>query len=160
MLLWIFFPLAISLHNLEEAIWLPGWSKRANKFHKPVEPNEFYFAVMFVTILAYLSTLFAVAYPSAWLWRDIFHGFLGAMILNTLVPHLVATILLRRYSPGVITGLFLLIPVNSFILYQSLTSNVIQWPELLLSTLVVSAVLLGSLPLFFRIGKFLAKQVE
>jgi hypothetical protein len=158
--LWVFFPIAITLHNLEEAVWLPNWSNHAERFHKPVEANVFYFAVIFVTILAYLSTFLAVALPSSWLWKYIFHGFLGAMILNTFVPHLASTIILRRYSPGLVTGLFLLIPVNSIILYQSVTFGQIKLLDLIFSILVVSIVLLSLLPLLFKIGEYLVKQVE
>jgi hypothetical protein len=158
--LWVFFPIAITLHNLEEAVWLPKWSNHAKRFHKPVETNVFYFAVIFVTILAYLSTFLAVAFPSSWLWKYIFHGFLGAMILNIFVPHLASTIILRRYSPGVITGLFLLIPVNSVILYQSVTFGHIKLLDLMFSILAVSIVLLSLLPLLFKIGGYFAKQVE
>lgn len=158
--LWVFFPIVITLHNLEEAVWLPKWSNHAKRFHKPVEANVFYFAVIFVTILAYLSTFLAIAFPSSWLWKDIFHGFLGAMILNTIVPHLASTIILRRYSPGLVTGLFLLIPINSIILYQSVTLGQIKLPELMFSILAVSIVLLSLLPLFFKIGEYLVKQVE
>lgn len=158
--LWLFFPIAITLHNLEEAIWLPAWTKHAKQFHKPIESNVFYFAVIFVTILAYLSTFLAVAFPSSWLWKYIFHGFLGAMILNTIFPHLVSTIILRRYSPGLITGLFLLLPINSIILYQSVMLGHIKLTDLMISILIVSLVLLSFLPLFFKIGEQLAKQME
>ncbi len=155
--IWVFFPIAITLHNIEEAIWLPKWSQHAKRFHKPVEPNEFFFAVLVVTILAYLSTFLAVAFPSVWLWRRIFIGFLGAMILNTFVPHLLATIMLRRYSPGLLTGLFLLIPINSTILYQAIVNGEIQWIDLVLSTVVVTVILLSLLPLLFRIGRNLMR---
>lgn len=158
--LWLFFPIAITLHNLEEAIWLPAWTKHAKQFHKPIESNVFYFAVIFVTILAYLSTFLAIAFPSSWLWKYIFHGFLGAMILNTIFPHLVSTIILRRYSPGLITGLFLLLPINSIILYQSVMLGHIKLTDLMISILVVSLALLSFLPLFFKIGEQLAKQME
>jgi len=157
--LWVFFPLAITLHNLEEAIWLPKWSKYAKQFHKPIEANVFYFAVIFVTILAYLSTFLAIAFPSSWLWKHIFYGFLGAMILNTFVPHLASTIVLRKYSPGLATGLFLLIPVNSIILYQSVMLGHAKLLDLILSILIVSATLLSLLPVFFKIGEKLAEQM-
>ena len=35
-----FFPMAITLHNLEEALWLPQRSDHAKPFHKPVEPSR------------------------------------------------------------------------------------------------------------------------
>lgn len=158
--LWVFFPLAITLHNLEEAIWLPKWSKNVKQFHKPIEVNEFYFAVIFVTILAYLSTFLAIVFPSSWLWKHIFYGFLGAMILNTFVPHIISTIVLRKYSPGLATGLFLLVPMNSFILYQSVTLGHVKLSDLIISIPVVSFSLLSLLPVFFKIGGKLAKQME
>jgi hypothetical protein len=158
--LWIFFPLAITLHNLEEALWLPKWSKHAKPFHAPIEANEFHFAVIVVTMLAYLSSFLALAFPSVWLWSYFFHGFLGAMIVNTFVPHLVSTIVLRRYSPGLVTGLFLLVPINSLIIYRSISSGSITLHHLIVSVLVVGAMLLSSLPLLFRIGKLAARQVE
>ncbi|MCA9936506.1 MAG: HXXEE domain-containing protein [Anaerolineales bacterium] len=157
--LWLFFPLAITLHNLEEAIWLPKWSKNAKPFHKPVEEHEFYFAVLFVTILAYLFTFLAVAWPSSWLWTRIFYGFMGAMILNTFIPHLAATIMLRKYSPGLATGLCLLVPMNTVILHQSVVLGHINLLDLALSILVVSLTLLSLLPVFFKLGRRLANQV-
>ncbi|KXK11978.1 MAG: hypothetical protein UZ14_CFX002002558 [Chloroflexi bacterium OLB14] len=158
--LWLMFPIVITLHNLEEAIWLPAWSKHAKKFHKPIEANVFYFAVIFVTILAYLSTFLAIAFPSSWLWKYIFHGFLGAMVLNTIFPHLISTVILRRYSPGLVTGFFLLTPINSIILYQSVMLGYIKLPDLIISILIVSLTLLSFLPLFFKIGEQLASQME
>ncbi len=50
-----FFCFAITLHNIEEAIWLPEWSQQSSKFQKPVTSNEFHFAVIVITMLAYLS---------------------------------------------------------------------------------------------------------
>lgn len=158
--LWVFFPLAITLHNLEEALWLPKWSKYAKQFHAPIEANEFHFAVIIVTILAYLSSFLALAFPSMPLWKYTFHGFLGAMILNTFIPHLVSTIILRRYSPGLATGLLLLVPINSLILYQSVMSGSVTLPNLILSVFAVATILLSLLPLLFRIGRMVAKQVE
>ena len=50
----LFFCLAITLHNLEEALWLPQWSQIGSAFQRPVSSNEFHFAVLIITALAYL----------------------------------------------------------------------------------------------------------
>jgi len=152
-LLWLFFPIGITLHNLEEALWLPQWSVHAKRFHRQVEPKEFIFAVMIVTLLAYLSTFVAMAAPSIRLGRVVFFGFLGAMILNALVPHLAATIVLRRYAPGLLTGVALLVPVDSTILFQAMAAGKLSLGELVLSTAAVAAALLVLLPVFFRLGR-------
>lgn len=156
---WIFFPIAITLHNIEEAIWLPKWSTQGHRFQKPIEANEFYFAVIIVTIIAYLASFFAILFPDSWFWTHFFHGFLGAMILNTFMPHLASTIVLRKYSPGLISGLFLLLPINSVILYQSVTFGIIQIVDLFLSIIIVSAFLLTLLPFLFRISKFVIRKM-
>jgi len=159
-ILWLFFPLAVSLHNLEEAIWFPIWSKTAKNFVKSVEKNQFSFALILVSILAYLSTFFALANPNSWFWTHLFHGFLGAMIVNTIMPHLASTIILRKYSPGLVTSLFLLVPINSVILVNSVNLGIIQILDLLLSGFFVSLILLSLLPLFFKFGKFILDQSD
>jgi hypothetical protein len=151
--LWLFFPIAISLHNLEEALWLPEWSKQAKRFQKPVGANEFRFAVIIITLLAYLATFVALVSPAIWLAREIFFGFLGAMILNAFIPHLAATLALRRYAPGLVTGLLLLVPVNTTIIVTAMKSGQLMWPELLLSTAFVAGALLALIPVLFRLGR-------
>jgi hypothetical protein len=158
-LLWIFFPLAITLHNLEEAIWLPAWSQHAKRFHKPVGSNEFIFGAILVTLLAYLCTFLAMAFPSAWLWQRIFVGFLGAMILNSVFPHLLGTIILRKYCPGLLTSFFLLVPVNSLILHRALAVGEVNWTEIIASTGAVALVLVMLLPLFFKLGRKLTGEL-
>ncbi len=151
--LWVFFPIAITLHNLEEAAWLPQWSRDAGRIHKPVEPNEFRFAVVIVTLLAYLATFAAVAAPESRLARLCFFGFLGVMIFNAFVPHLLAAVALRRYAPGLLTGLALLVPINGVILAQAFAARQLTWAGLLVSTAVVGVMLLVLVPVSFRLGR-------
>jgi len=35
----VFFCLAITLHNVEEALWLPQWSQQPSKFQKAVSTS-------------------------------------------------------------------------------------------------------------------------
>lgn len=107
------FCIAITLHNIEEAIWLPEWSQQASMFHKPVTPGEFRFAVTVITILAYLSAFYFFYKPESELAKWVFIGFLGSMIVNAIFPHLIATILMKQYAPGLLTGLFLNLPINT-----------------------------------------------
>ena len=155
--LWLFFPIAITLHNLEEALWLPRWSQQAGRLHRPVSQDEFVFAVILVTILAYWATFAVMAAPGVWLYRQIFYGFLGTMVLNAFVPHLAATVWLRRYAPGLATGLGLLVPLNSILLAQALAAGELTWLQLAVSTGVVAGGLLALLPVFFRLGRRLIR---
>lgn len=148
-----FFLFAITLHNLEEALWLPDWSKHASKFQKPVEKNEFRFAVICITALAYLSAFYYLVSSDSGFAKFIFAGFLGAMMLNAVFPHLLATLALKSYAPGLLTGILLNIPINGFILHTFIQNQELTYIQLALSTIAVGAVLVMLIPLLFKIGK-------
>jgi len=149
----VFFCLAITLHNIEEAIWLPQWSKQGLKFQKAVTPNEFHFAMLVITALAYLSAFFFIFFPQSNFAKWLFVGFLGAMIINAVFPHLLATIIMKKYAPGLVTGLLLNIPINCFIIQRMFEAHLIGWTELLFSTIIVGLSLLALIPFLFKLGK-------
>jgi glycopeptide antibiotics resistance protein len=149
----VFFCLAITLHNLEEAIWLPKWSQQSSKSQRGVTSSEFHFAVIVITVLAYLSAFSYVYIPESQMTKWIFIGFLGSMIFNAIFPHLMTTILMKKYAPGLLTGVLLNIPINSVIIYQMFAEDLIVWKELILSTVVVGIILLTLIPLLFKVGR-------
>ncbi|NMM52868.1 HXXEE domain-containing protein [Paenibacillus aquistagni] len=148
----VFFCLAITLHNIEEAIWLPKWSQQSSRFQKPVTTSEFHFAVIFITILAYLSAFSFLYMPESDFAKWIFIGFLGSMIFNAIFPHLIATVVMKKYAPGLLTGLLLNIPINSLVIYRMFSNHLMIWRELILSTFVVGMILLALIPVLFKVG--------
>jgi hypothetical protein len=152
----LLFPLALLLHNIEEAIWLPEWSAYAGKYHRKVDPHSFYFALISVTVLAFLSTALILVFPETAFFRWAYYGFLAAMMINIVAPHLLATIALRRYTPGLITGAFMIWPVDGLLIYKAIQSDLLSLPELALSTIGVGTLLLILLPLFFKAGKLVS----
>jgi drug/metabolite transporter (DMT)-like permease len=149
----LIFPLAITLHNIEEALWLPQWSQFAKRYHKRVGRNEFYFALICVTLIAYLSSFFFLLFNEVVILKYIYFGFVGAMILNAIFPHLIATIVLKRYAPGVITGILMNVPCFSSLIIFAIKENVISTFEVIISTVVVGGTILASLPIFFKLGQ-------
>jgi drug/metabolite transporter (DMT)-like permease len=149
----LIFPLAITLHNIEEALWLPQWSQFAKRYHKRVGRNEFYFALICVTLIAYLSSFFFLLFNEVVILKYIYFGFVGAMILNAIFPHLIATIVLKRYAPGVITGILMNVPCFSFLIIFAIKENVISTFEVIISTAIVGGTILVSLPIFFKLGQ-------
>lgn len=148
----LFFCVVITLHNLEEAIWLPRWSQSAYAIQPPVSANEFHFAVIVITAFAYLTAFFFTRCFHKPLAIYAFTGFLGAMILNTFFPHLLSTILMQTYAPGLMTGLLLIVPVHSYILYQLHKTHAIMLRAIILSTIVVGGMLLLLIPVLFFIA--------
>ena len=149
----LLFCIAITIHNMEEAIWLPAWSQQPARFQKPVSKGEFRFAVTVITLLAYTAAASYLLWPHSELAKWIITGFLGSMIVNTIFPHLLATLVMKKYAPGMITGLLLNIPVNSFILSRMHAENIISTWELVLSTAIVGGFILSLIPLLFKVGR-------
>jgi len=104
---WIF-ALAVSLHNLEEARYLPAWSHGGSRWQRPVGVREFRFAV--ITLWLYALNLWAARSEAGSLPVYLLAGYAFAMLLNVLGPHVVMTVLLRRYMPGLATGLLCILP--------------------------------------------------
>lgn len=146
----IIFSLAITIHNIEEAICLPKWSQQASKYQKQVSEKEFHFAVTCVTILAYLVSLLFVLFDEFLVVRYIFFGFVGTMIVNVFLPHLVATIMIRKYAPGLLSGILINIPFLSMIVYNAIRLGYITVLEMIIVTFVFGVSLLSLLPLLFK----------
>lgn len=149
-MIYILFVLAFILHNIEEAIWLPGWSKHAKKYHKAIEFNEFAFAVLLITILGVLLTFLRCIDDNKAI-NSIYLGYVGMMVLNAIFPHLIATIALRRYAPGLITAIVLNVPIGGYIIYESMKE--IEFLNILISSVLISVIIVFLLPVLFRIGK-------
>lgn len=141
----LLFLFGYSLHNLEEALWLPAWSKYAERFHAPVQSAVFHFALIIVTAEAFLIAALRFAFPDSPA-TTVFYGFVCMMVLNVFFPHLLATIALRRYAPGLITGLTLNLPVGALLLYRAETPLY----EVLLATVAVTLTTLLLIKLCFR----------
>lgn len=148
----IFFCLAITLHNLEEALWLPQWSQIGSSFQKPVRENEFHFAVLIITALAYLVSFLTLSFQKSKIIKWAYIGFLGSMIFNAFFPHLIVTILMKSYAPGLLTALLLNVPINTVILYTLHKQNFIRVKEIIISTAIVGILLLAIIPLLFTLG--------
>ena len=109
---WLF-PVAVSFHNLEEAIWLPGfWC--AHGWNR-VSGAQFRVAAVLVAALAFAVTYAAQRAGRATSARWILVAFCFVMLLNALW-HIGATLYLRVYAPGVVTAVLLVLPVTAYLL--------------------------------------------
>jgi hypothetical protein len=153
----LLFLLGFSLHNIEEAIWLPKWSKHAKKFHKEVSQNEFNFAVIIITTFGYLLTFqYLILADGFSLSKYIYLGFISMMVLNAIFPHLLSSIVLKKYCPGTITGLILNMPIGIYLLYH----NIRNFEDLIfvvVSFFIITISTLISLKYLFILGNKIVK---
>ena len=149
---WLFATVT-ALHNLEEAIWLPEWSRNAGRWHHAVERDEFRFAVIVLTLLAVLSVVLAIHQGKESLGAYLVTGYALAMLLNVLLPHVVASLVMRRYMPGTATAVLLNLPVTLCVLNLGLREGHIHPHAFIVFGPVVVVAIVGSIPLLFWVGR-------
>ena len=77
-LLWLF-PIVVTLHNVEEAIWFPDWTKQAGRWHAPVAPGVFRFAVAVFTVLVFGVTGLSAILGKQTVWTYLTFGCMFAL---------------------------------------------------------------------------------
>jgi len=105
----ILFAVALTVHNVEEAIWLPAFGRETGA--RDIDPTDFRVAVAIFTLGAYAICASSLAWRSPVLVCAL-AGLGATMALNGFLPHLAATIRFRRYAPGTATGLVLDLPAG------------------------------------------------
>ena len=153
-LMWLF-PIVLTLHNAEEAIWLPGWSKRAVIWHSPVTPGFFRFVVTVLTVLAFAVTWLSAESGKQTVWTYLAFGYMVAVLANVLIPHLALTVMLRSYMPGVATGVVLNLPVLSLLVVMALKEGYVSGWKAAEYSAGVAGLLLLFIPALFKSGKAL-----
>ncbi len=118
---WVF-TAAVLLHNAEEALFLPSWSRRVRRWYRPVGNAEFRFAALVVSVAFVALTLAATSLPGAEV-QYVFAGYVVAMLANALVPHLAITIALREYMPGTATAWLLVVPLGYLYLWTAVSDS-------------------------------------
>lgn len=155
--LWLF-PAVVTLHNLEEAIWLPAWSQTAGRWFSPVAPQAFRFAVAILTILAWLVAWMAIRSGQQSLWAYAALGSMVATLINAVAPHLALSVVTHHYMPGLATSLLLNVPALSFLVWLVFKQDYVSGMKASLACVIVPLLLLLSIPLLFRLGKAVTRR--
>lgn len=149
----VIFMLCLTLHNVEEALWLTEWRiKTMPNSRRSPKKEHFIFAVLGITVLGYLVAGLFSLYPDNLYFEHAFIGFVGAMLVNAIAPHLLLTIKYKKYCPGVFTGCLLLIPFHIIILSNALNEH-LKISEIIVATLIVGMALLVAIPFFESVAK-------
>lgn len=121
---WLF-PVAVSLHNLEEGLLFPRYAHCFPPWRQ-VGIKAFRFALALFTLLAYLSALTSTLGGARSLGAYLHAGYMLAMLLNVFVPHLAITLATGQVMPGTLTGVLLIAPVTGAGLYLGLSSGTLE----------------------------------
>ena len=128
-LLWLV-PVFFTLHNLEEAPFMAGWSKRLPiQVHPTVTTRQFTIAVIFLTISGFLITYYGVGYlhnPTGYL---LVLGIQMILFFNAFLPHIGTTIRFRMYSPGIVTAVLITLPFSIYLFQRAMREGVLSWSQ-------------------------------
>lgn len=149
---WLF-TLGVLAHNAEEARFLPAWSERAGNWPVLVRAQAFRFASVALSALFVLVTLVASVSGAGSVGGYLMAGYVLAMVLNALVPHLVVSVFLRRYMPGTATALLLNLPLGAWYLQRAIANGAVRIQVFGWAGPLVVAALLALLPLLLALGE-------
>lgn len=152
--------LAISetVHNLEEAIWLPAWSQTIGVWHPSIGALEFRSSVIVITLLFYAIFYYFSQHENA-LARHLMGGSLVMILFNVLVPHLLATMVTTRYAPGVASGVLLNGPIAGYLLWRGVTEGRFTRRTLVIGAVALSAIALPVLLAGLAVGRMFTAVV-
>jgi hypothetical protein len=152
---WLF-PIVVTLHNAEEAIWLPEWSGRVGFWKTPVSPDVFRFAVAVLTALAFALTWLSVDSGRQSVWTYLTLGSMIVALVNVVIPHLGVTVARRSYMPGVATAVALNLPVLSLLVVLALREGYVTGGRAAVYSVIVAGLLVAAIPALFKIGRALS----
>jgi hypothetical protein len=158
---WIF-TLGVLAHNTEEAIYLPAWEARylpppwaawIRQRRYAAGAKEFRFAAVILSAALLIITALSSATGAGSIASYLLAGYAFAMIVNSLIPHVAVTVMVRRYMPGTGTAILLNLPLGCWFLLRAITEHYVR-PELFAWTApLVALFILASLPLLVAVGK-------
>jgi hypothetical protein len=150
-LLWLV-PIFLTIHNIEEAPFMEGWSKRLPvKIHPTVSTRQFVIAVTFLTFAGFVLTYYAVEYLGNQTGYLIVLALQAILLFNAFIPHIASTIRFHMYSPGVVTAVLVTLPFSFYLFRRALSEHVMTWTHFW--------ILLGIAPFAITILAFLSLQI-
>jgi hypothetical protein len=145
-------PIALTLHNLEEAVWLPAWSQHAGSWESPVGPTEFRVAAAELAIVACGVTYWSTRTGKEAVGTYVMVGFMFAILLN-VIYHVAANLALREYAPGVVTAVLINMPVMGYLLWRAFQERWVTWPKALVALIAIPLAMLLLIPVLFWVGR-------
>jgi len=127
--------LLVVLHNIEEALTMPDWiSQHSQKIVQQLNihiqlnfsPLQFYFSLVFATIIPILVVVFCSNFVKKSKKIHIIILTQSILFLNSIIPHLLAVIMLFGYFPGAITSIVLTIPFSIYFFYKAIEEELVD----------------------------------
>lgn len=138
----ILFGVGVTLHNLEEAVYLPGWA--ASNLTLFFEPNRKVYWILssLVSAVIWVPIVGVCVSPEGSHFQSVLSGFALAMAINAVFPHFAWSVVKHSYSPGAGTGMLFNLPLGVLLIRGQLsavtTSHAYVWRDAVLYALLLA----------------------
>jgi hypothetical protein len=134
--LWLV-PILVTIHNLEEALLMPAFLQARNEsipgslrdLLPPVTYRQFLIALLIVTVIPYLITLFGNPGRAGGIGVYLLLGFLVVMLIN-VAAHVFMAVIIGGYAPGIVTALLMNLPFSVYLLRRALRERWVTGREM------------------------------
>jgi hypothetical protein len=148
---WLF-PIAVTLHNSEEALYMPKWVA-AHAEHLVVHPGvtRIWFGLLLFTLAAFAVTYMSAKKGKQSVWAYLLFGYAVAMLANVFIPHVPATLIFGEYTPGIVTAVLINLPVMSILLFQAVHEQWVLGTKIYAYALLVPLVIAAAISALFAL---------
>ncbi|MFD1463438.1 HXXEE domain-containing protein [Paenibacillus farraposensis] len=165
-LMWLFLA-AFMIHDFEEIIFVESWMKKNyQRIHKlvpsslgnmirnmsDIKSSQFAIAV-FIEFIVFIPVTYLAAEHNSYI---LFVG-VNSLLFIHVFTHLGQSIYLKSYTPGVITGLIVVLPYSLYLFYRMLNEELVSMKDILLYA--PSGLILIPLVMFgHKLGKIVIRE--
>ena len=132
----LLFPIAQALHVLEEWPGFPRWARRFAS--RDYTDREYVTTHVLALAVALVASMFVRAVPTPSVVFVFFAFVFGPGILCNAFFHAAGTIASRTYCPGLLTGVFLYVPLSALLVVITVHTQVLSVRMVLLALLIAA----------------------
>lgn len=145
----IVFGIGVTLHNLEEAMYLVSWARSHLKLRFQPDPKIYWVLTSLVSVVIWIPVVGVCVSKESTHFQNALSGFALAMAINAVLPHFVISLVKHSYSPGTGTGMLFNLPLGVLLIRAQLSAHasspVDVWKQAVLYALLLAAIAFGSL---------------
>ena len=145
----LLFVTAVTLHDIEEALWLPDWMRTHVKTVFDPHPLAYCVGTSLISLFVWIAALAVGIWPNVIQFHLVLSGFAVAMSINAVVPHLSMSLIRRSYMPGTATGMLFNLPLAVLLIHtqqrSGLATRAYFWWQTVLYAVLLGIVAFGSL---------------
>ena len=145
----ILFGIGVTLHNLEEALYLVSWARSHLKLRFEPNPKIYWVLTSLVSVMIWIPIVGVCVSKESTHFQNALSGFALVMAINAVLPHFVISLVKHSYSPGAGTGMLFNLPLGVLLIRAQWSAHAISrvdvWRETLLYALLLAGGTFGSL---------------